>query len=145
MGLATTSPVTKDELRNKFAYYFDDDRLGLLEKQSDGEWKSVSTTGWSSADDTLIIDYHARYNTVVDITQNLGEDDNKNPAGLDQSGVGLKAGLHLALLDYVRARLAEDGQNEKQALYYYSRFKQRVRTYPFRRSAMRGIQPYNLT
>lgn len=144
MALSTKGPVTKDKLRNKFAYYFDDDRLALIELHNDGEWKSVSSTGWSETDDQLIIDYHARYNKVVDITQNLGEDGNTNPEEETQTAIGLKAGLHLALLDYVRARLAEDAQNEKKALYYYARFNQRVRTYPFRRSSVRGIQPYNL-
>jgi len=143
MALASSSPVTKDEIRNKFAYYFDDDRLGLVELK-DGEWKSVTTTGWSTTQDTLIIDYHARYNKVTDITQNLGEDDNKTPEGTDQVGIGLKVGLHLALMDYIRARIAEDNQDEKKAIYYYGRFRTRVRSYPFRRSNVRGIQPYNL-
>ena len=144
MALSTKGPVTKDKLRNKFAYYFDDDRLALVELADDGEWKSISTTGWSTTANSLIIDYHARYNTAVDITQNLGEDDNTNPEGGTQSGLGLKAGLHLALLDYIRARIAEDNQDEQKAVYYYSRFHRRIRTYPFRRSAVRGIQPYNL-
>tara|TARA_R100000458_G_C8278527_1_gene254926 strand:- start:16811 stop:17260 length:450 start_codon:yes stop_codon:yes gene_type:complete len=142
--LATSSPATKDELRNKYAYYFDDDRLGIIQLQKDGEWKSITTTGWSTTKQTLIIQYHARYNKVEDLTQNIGEDSNTAPGGGSQKGIGLKVGLHLALLDYIRARLAEDNQDEQKAIYYYGRFRQRVKSYPFRRSAVRGILPYNL-
>ena len=49
--LATTSPFKKNTIRNDMAYYFDDDRLALIEKNSTtGEWKSISTSVTNDAD-----------------------------------------------------------------------------------------------
>jgi hypothetical protein len=134
--LATTSPFKKNTVRNNMAYYFDDDRLALIEKNSTtGEWKSISTSVTNDADKDLdhrmVVHYHSRYTSVTGLEQDLN------------TAINLKYGLHLALLDYVRARIMEDQNDMQKANYYYQKFKKRVKQYPYRKSAVRGINPFS--
>ena len=138
MATATSSPFTKDKIRTQMAYYFDDDRIAIIQKNSTtGEWDSISETTTNDADTDLDhrlrIHYHSRYTKVSGLEQDINTD------------IGLKYGLHLALIDYIRARLSEDSNEEQKAMYYYSKFNDRIKKYPYRKSAVRGIQLYNLT
>lgn len=141
MATATTSPFTKDKIRTQMAYYFDDDRIAIVEKNgTTGEWDSISETVTNDADESLDhrlrLHYHARYGSVTSL-----ETDLNSAVG----GIGLKYGLHLALLDYLRARIMEDEKDEQKAAYYYAKFRTRIKQYPYRKSAVRGIKLYNLT
>ena len=138
MAVATTSPFTKDKIRTQMAYYFDDDRIAIIQKNgTTGEWDSISETVTNNADSKkdhrLRLHYHARYTDVNNLEQDINTD------------IGLKYGLHLALLDYVRARISEDVGDVQTSTYYYMKFKERIKKYPYRKSAVRGINPYNLT
>ena len=138
MAVATTSPFTKDKIRTQMAYYFDDDRIAVIQKNgTTGEWDSISETVTNDADTTkdhrLRLHYHARYVDVNNLEQDINTD------------IGLKYGLHLALLDYVRARISEDIGDVQTSTYYYMKFKERIKKYPYRKSAVRGINPYSLT
>ena len=138
MAAATTSPFTKDKIRTQMAYYFDDDRIAVIQKNgTTGEWDSISEAMANDADTKndhrLRLHYHARYTDVNNLEQDVNTD------------IGLKYGLHLALLDYVRARISEDVGDIQQSTYYYMKFKERIKKYPYRKSAVRGINPYSLT
>lgn len=138
MATATTSPFTKDKIRTQIAYYFDDDRIALIQKNgTTGEWDSVNETILNNADEKLDhrlrLHYHARYTKVSTLEQDINTD------------IGLKYGLHLALIDYIRARLSEDSNEEEKAMYYYAKFNERIKKYPYRKSAVRGIKFYNLS
>ena len=138
MAVATTSPFTKDKIRTQMAYYFDDDRIAIIQKNgTTGEWDSISETVTNNADSKkdhrLRLHYHARYTDVNNLEQDINTD------------IGLKYGLHLALLDYVRARISEDVGDVQTSTYYYMKFKERIKKYPYRKSAVRGINPYSLT
>ena len=53
MAAATTSPFTKDKIRTQMAYYFDDDRIAVIQKNgTTGEWDSISETVTNDADTT---------------------------------------------------------------------------------------------
>jgi len=67
--------------------------------------------------------------------------------GLEQdlnTVIGVKYGLHLALIDYIRARLHEDAGDMQRSSYFYAKFKERVQKYPYRKSGQRGIQLFGL-
>tara|TARA_R110002051_G_scaffold19567_1_gene54369 strand:- start:714 stop:1136 length:423 start_codon:yes stop_codon:yes gene_type:complete len=135
---ATTSPFTKSKIRNEMAYYFDDDRIAIVQSnKSTGEWDSISEAITNNAnadyDHRLRVTYHSRYGPITGLEQDINTD------------IGLKYGLHLALLDYVRSRLEEDNGDLQKASFYFGRFTKRVKQFPYRKSAIRSIQPFNLT
>lgn len=134
MATATSSPFKKDEIRNQLAYYFDDDRIAIVQKnKSTGEWDSIAHATQEADGERLRVTYHARYAPITGLEQDLNTE------------IGLKYGLHLALLDYVRSRLEEDEGDMQKASFYFARFQSRVKKFPYRKSAIRSIQPYNLT
>ena len=148
MAIATSSPFKKDHIRNNMAYYFDDENIAIVEKNSSddnatnkGEWQSIKTT---ISPNTTVVDgdtvelhrlnitYHSRYISVTGLEQDINVD------------IGLKYGLHLALLDYLRARLHEDAGDIARSNYYYGKFRERIKKYPYRKSGVRGIQLFGL-
>ena len=131
MAIATTSPFKKDHLRNNMAYYLDDENIAIIEKDS-GEWQSIKSTTAISDGDRLNITYHSRYKSVASLEDDINID------------IGLKYGLHLALLDYLRGRLHEDAGDIARSNYYYGKFRERIKKYPYRKSAARGIQLFGL-
>jgi hypothetical protein len=135
---ATTSPFKKDTIRNQIAYYFDDDRIAIVQNnKTTGEWDSISEVITNNAnldfDHRLRVTYHARYGPITGLEQDINTD------------IGLKYGLHLALIDYVRSRLEEDNGDLQKASFYFGRFTKRIKQFPYRKSAVRSIQPYSLT
>lgn len=134
MAKATTSPFSREKCRTQLAYYFDDDRIAITQLNlSSGEWDSIGDATALGDGDRLRITYHARYAPISDLEQDINTD------------IGLKYGLHLALLDYVRSRLEEDEGDMQKASFYFARFQSRVKKFPYRKSAIRSIQPYNMT
>ena len=134
MAIATSSPFTRDKIRNDMSYYFDDDRIAILQRNSTtGELDSITETTAEADGERLRIHYHARYTAIAGLEDDLNTD------------VGLKYGLHLALLDYVRARIMEDMGDIEKSSYYLAKFRRMVKQYPYRKSSVRGIHPYNLT
>jgi len=131
---ATTSPFTKGKIKNEMAYYFDDDRIAIVQNnKTTGEWDSISEATADGDGERLRVTYHARYGPITSLEQDINTD------------IGLKYGLHLALIDYVRSRLEEDNGDLQKASFYFGRFTKRVKQFPYRKSAVRSIQPYNLT
>jgi hypothetical protein len=138
--IAESSPFKKDHIRNNMAYYFDDENIAIVEKDS-GEWQSIKTTispntsvvdGNTVEHHRLNITYHSRYKSVAGLEDDINID------------IGLKYGLHLALLDYLRARLHEDAGDIARSNYYYGKFRERIKKYPYRKSGVRGIQLFGL-
>ena len=132
---AESSPFSKSVVQNEMAYYFDDDKIGIIQKQSDGSWDSIKETcpkdSGTSKDALCRIHYHGRYSEATSLNQKLSED------------LGIKHGLHSALLNYVRQRLMEDQNDQQRAMYYGRLFKEQVNKFPYRRSGIRGIVPYS--
>jgi len=131
LDIATTSPFTKKKIRQEMSYYFDDDRIAILELH-EGEWKSLQIAIPDDNTKRLQIHAHSRFAEVTALHQDI----NKT--------IGLKYGLHLALNDYLRYRLEEDNGDFQKSSYYLSRFRERIKKYPYRRSAVRGIAPWGL-
>ena len=133
MATATSSPFNKDKIQTQLAYYFDDDRIAIVQKNKQtGEWDSISDATANADGDRLRVTYHARYAPITGLEQDINTD------------IGLKYGLHLALLDYVRSRLEEDNGDMQKASFYFARFQSRIKKFPYRKSAVRSIQPFSL-
>jgi len=128
------SPFSKDDARKRLAYYFNDDQIGIVERnEQTGEWDSITSSVGTGDGATLRVHTRERYAKVTKLDQDLNTD------------IGLKYGLHIALIDYLRSRLEEDKGDLEKAAYYYSRFTSRIKKFPYRRSAVRSIEPYNMS
>ena len=126
------SPFTKASIK-QFAYYFDDERIALVkENNTNGEYDSINTSISPVDNNYLQIYYHARYNTITDLTQHINTD------------IGLPPGLSTALVYYVKYRLAEDENDLRLAGYYWKKFQIKIKQYPYRKSGVRGIKPYSI-
>ena len=81
----------------KFGYYIEGNQLGILHRNADtGKMESYSG---QDIEEGIRVSYTAKYNAVKYYDDNIA-DNNK-----------VDSGLHVALLDYVKARLEEDMGN----------------------------------
>ena len=126
------SPFTKAQIKG-IAYYFDDERIAIV-KQNDatGEWDSIQDTIIPDPNTYLQVYYHARYNEVIGLEQDVNVD------------IGLSPGLQTALVYYIKYRIAEDDGDLRMAGYFYNRFLKKIKQYPYRMDGKRGIQMYGI-
>jgi hypothetical protein len=81
--------------------------------------------------DGLRITYHAKYETVSAITDNL------------QTAAGVDSGLHPAIVCFVKARLYEDQGDMEKSVYFRKMYDKMLMQYPSRRSGVRSLAvPY---
>ena len=81
--------------------------------------------------DGLRITYHAKYETVSALTDNL------------QTGSGVDSGLHPAIVCFVKARLYEDQGDMEKSSYFRKMYDKMLMQYPSRRSGVRSLAvPY---
>lgn len=126
------SPFNQTNIKN-LAYYFDDERIAIVQKSTiTGEYDTLDTNVSPNDNDYLQIYYHARYNDITSLTQDVNTD------------IGLSPGLSTALVYYVKYRLAEDENDLRLAGYYWKKFQIKIKQYPYRKSGQRGIKPYAL-
>ena len=125
------SPYTKSSLKD-LAWYCDDERLAIVKVGSTtGEYDSIDDT-LDSGNSFLQVHFHSRFVSITAITQDLEDD------------IGLPIGLHLAVVDYVKARLYEDMGDLQRSQYFLAKYLSKVKKYPYRRTSRRGINPYAL-
>ena len=118
--------ATRASVNSEFAYYIQGDAIAILYKnQTSGKYDSWSGT---SVDDAIRITYTAKYDAVQYYDNNL-TDDNR-----------VDSGLHAALLNYVKSRIEEDMGNADKSAYFLQKYRNKVRTYPHRKSGQRGIK-----
>ena len=115
-----------------FAWYNDDDRIAILSEETtstSGERTSerYDTFQGDSVTNGIRITYHAKYETVAAITEDL------------KSDIGLDTGLHKSILCYVKSRLAEAAGDLKKAQYYYMMFTRGIKQWPHRKSSVRHL------
>jgi len=125
------SPYSKAQIQS-IAYYFDDERIAIVKKSGSGEWDSIQDDITPDPNDYLQVYYHARYNTITGLENDINSD------------VGLSPGLQTALVYYVKYRIAEDDGDLRMAGYFYNRFLKKIKQYPYRMAGKRGIQMYGI-
>ena len=104
--------ATRDKPNDYFAWYNDDDRLAIVERQINTTDSKGITAGeydtytGSSITDGIKITIHSKYETATALTDDL------------QSTCGLNETMHSYVLDYVKSRILEDqGDLEKSAFF----------------------------
>ena len=120
----------RENVNSKFGYYIEGNNLGVLYRnQNTGKMESYSG---EDVQEGIRLSYTAKYNAVKYFEDNIA-DNNK-----------VDSGLHVALLDYVKARLEEDMGNMDKSSYFHQKYRNKVRTYPHRKKGQRGIKVVNL-
>ena len=77
--------------------------------------------------DGLRITYHAKYESVSAITDNL------------QTGAGVDSGLHPAIVCFVKSRLYEDLGDMEKSSYFRKMYEKVLMQYPSRKSGVRTL------
>ena len=125
----------RDFPNDYFAWYNDDDRLGVLCQVVSNDVSDTAQTiqdkydtyTGTSVTNGLRIHFHAKYGQVSQLTDDLRTD-----SGVDTS-------LHPAIIDYVKSRLLEDMGDLQRAAYYKSKYERTIKQYPHRKSGIRAL------
>jgi hypothetical protein len=125
----------RDFPNDYFAWYNDDDRLGVLCQVVSNDVSDTTQTvqdkydtyTGTSVTNGLRIHFHAKYGQVSQLTDDLRTD-----SGVDTS-------LHPAIIDYVKSRLLEDMGDLQRAAYYKSKYERAIKQYPHRKSGIRAL------
>tara|TARA_Y100001937_G_scaffold109758_1_gene154763 strand:- start:1887 stop:2288 length:402 start_codon:yes stop_codon:yes gene_type:complete len=125
----------RDFPNDYFAWYNDDDRLGVLCQVVSNDVSDTAQTiqdkydtyTGTSVTNGLRIHFHAKYGQVSQLTDDLRAD-----SGVDTS-------LHPAIIDYVKSRLLEDMGDLQRAAYYKSKYERTIKQYPHRKSGIRAL------
>jgi len=125
--------ATRDKPNSYFAWYNDDDRLAIVEKQLDTTSSKGITSGeydsfyGTTVTDGIRMTIHSKYEDVTVITTALD-----TTHGLDSS-------MHSSVLDYVKSRVLEDMGQLEQAQFFRNRFEVSISKKRTRRSGVRFL------
>ena len=123
----------RDTPNNYYAWYNDDDRLAIVEKQTNStDAKGIVSGSYDTYTDSTVTDgikitLHSKYETAVNLTDDL------------QSTCGLNEAMHVHVLEYIKSRILEDTGNAEQAQYFMAKYEQGVMKKPTRKSGVRVL------
>ena len=123
----------RDNPNNYYAWYNDDDRLAIVEKQTNStDTKGVVAGAYDTYTDTTVTDgikmtIHSKYETAVNLSDDL------------QTTCGLNEAMHVHVLEYVKSRILEDMGNAEQSQYFTAKYEQGVMKKPTRKSGVRVL------
>ena len=123
----------RDSPNNYYAWYNDDDRLAIVEKQTNStDAKGVVSGSYDTYTDSTVTDgikmtIHSKYETASNLTDDL------------QTTCGLNETMHVDVLDYVKARILEDTGETEQSRYFMNKYEQGVMKKPTRKSGVRVL------
>ena len=119
---------------NHFAWYNDDQRIGIIVKAQ----SSSSTDGLTSGEYDSYLDSNVTKGLRIHCHCKFEELTTSSAKTTDISTLsGLDSGFHTFLLDYIKSRLYEEMGNIQLAQYHYSKFELGIRRYPSRKSGVR--------
>ena len=125
--------ATRDKPNDYFAWYNDDDRLAIVERQtSTTEAKGVTSGEYDTYTDSTVTDgikitIHSKYETATNLTDDL------------QTTCGLNDTMHASVLDYVKARALEDMGRLEQSVYFMRKYEEGVTKKASRKSGVRVL------
>ena len=123
--------ATRDKPNDYFAWYNDDDRLAIVERQiNTTEAKGISAGEYDTYTDSTVTNgikmtIHSKYETVTALADDL------------HSTCGLNDSMHAHLLDYVKARILEDNGNLEQSAYFMRKYTEGISKKSSRKSGVR--------
>ena len=128
----------RDYPNRNFAWYNDDKRLAVVERDTTSTDTSERTTepydsyqSEAYVTNGLRITYHSKYETVS--TSDVTSDTDISTT------FGLDTGMQNALLCYVKARVFEDQGALQKAQYFRQMYEKSVKQYPSRKSGVRQL------
>ena len=125
--------ATRDKPNDYFAWYNDDDRLAIVERQtSTTEAKGVTSGEYDTYTDSTVTDgikmtIHSKYETASNSTDDL------------QTTCGLNDTMHASVLDYVKSRVLEDMGSLEQSAYFMRKYTDGVTKKASRKSGVRVL------
>ena len=130
--------ATRDKPNDYFAWYNDDDRLAIIERQTNTDDSKGVTQGeydtytGSSVTDGIKITIHSKYETATALTDDL------------QTTCGLNESMHVHILEYVKSRILEDQGDMDKSQYFKQKYNDGVMKTPTRKSGVRVLLVPNL-
>ena len=124
---------TRDKPNDYFAWYNDDDRLAVVERQTNTTDSKGITSGEydtytdSTVTDGIKITIHSKYEQANNLTDDL------------QSDCGLNETMHSSVLDYVKSRILEDQGDLEKSRYFFNKYMTTVAKAPARKSGVRVL------
>jgi len=125
--------ATRDKPNDYFAWYNDDDRLAIVERQiNTDEAKGVSggeydTYTSSTVTDGIKMTIHSKYETATTLADDL------------QTTCGLNESMHVHVLEYVKSRILEDQGDMEKASFFKGKYESGVMKTPTRKSGVRVL------
>ena len=125
--------ATRDKPNDYFAWYNDDDRLAIVERQiNTDDSKGVSageydTYTGSTVTDGIMMTIHSKYETATALTDDL------------QTTCGLNESMHVHILEYVKSRILEDNGDLEKAVFFKGKYESGVMKKPSRKSGVRVL------
>ena len=125
--------ATRDKPNDYFAWYNDDDRLAIVERQiNTDESKGVSSGEYdtytsSTVTDGIKMTIHSKYETATALTDDL------------QTTCGLNESMHVHVLEYVKSRILEDQGELDKAGFFKGKYESGVMKTPTRKSGVRVL------
>ena len=123
--------ATRDKPNDYFAWYNDDDRLAIVERQiNTTEAKGISAGEYDTYTDSTVTNgikmtIHSKYETVTALADDL------------QSTCGLNETMHVHVLEYVKSRILEDTGDMDKSTYFKQKYKDGVMKKTTRKSGVR--------
>ena len=123
----------RDKPNDYFAWYNDDDRLAIVERQtSTTEAKGVTSGEYDTYTDSTVTDgikmtIHSRYETASNLSDDL------------ESTCGLNESMHVHVLEYVKSRILEDTGQMQEATFFMSKYQDGIMKKPTRKSGVRVL------
>jgi len=116
-----------------YAWYNDDDRLAIVEKQTNTtDAKGITAGEYDTYTDSTVTDgikmtLHSKYETASNLTDDL------------QTTCGLNEMMHVHVLEYVKSRVLEDLGDVEKASFFKNKYDQGIMKKPTRKSGIRVL------
>ena len=123
----------RDTPNNYYAWYNDDDRLAIVEKQTNStDAKGIVSGTYDTYTDSTVTDgikmtIHSKYETATALTDDL------------QTTCGLNESMHVHVLEYVKSRILEDEGDAEKASFFRNKYDSGVMKKPTRKSGVRVL------
>ena len=123
----------RDTPNSYYAWYNDDDRLAIVERQtSSTDVEGITAGEYDTYTDSTVTDgikmtIHSKYETAVNLSDDL------------QTICGLNEMMHVHVLEYVKSRILEDTGDAEKATFFKSKYDQGVMKKPTRKSGVRVL------
>jgi hypothetical protein len=123
----------RDNPNSYYAWYNDDDRLAIVERQTNStDAKGITAGEYDTYTDSTVTDgikmtIHSKYETAVNLSDDL------------QTTCGLSESMHVHVLEYVKSRILEDMGDLEKAGFFKAKYDSGVMKKPTRKSGIRVL------